>query len=87
MFLAIISYDGISDYSLHQIFDIPSLPLPFEDRYAALQAKFGPGGTHASDQIVLVEHVLATSREHVLQRLKEVESVGGEGVMLRRAGS
>ncbi|KJA20927.1 hypothetical protein HYPSUDRAFT_42528 [Hypholoma sublateritium FD-334 SS-4] len=70
-----------------QIFDIPSLPLPFEDRYAALRAKFGPGGTHASDQLILVEHVLATSREHVLQRLKEVESLGGEGVMLRRAGS
>jgi DNA ligase-1 len=71
-----------------QIFDIPSLGTePFEVRYAALQKRFGPGGTHAQEQLVVVEHELARDRAHVLARLREVESLGGEGVMLRRAAS
>jgi DNA ligase-1 len=71
-----------------QIFDIPSLATePFEVRYAALQKRFGPGGTHAQEQLVVVAHELARDRAHVLARLREVESLGGEGVMLRRAGS
>ncbi|KAF9477620.1 DNA ligase/mRNA capping enzyme [Pholiota conissans] len=71
-----------------QIFDIPSLgDQPFEERYAALKARFGEGGTHAQEQIELVEHEIAKDRAHVLARLREVESKGGEGVMLRRAGS
>jgi DNA ligase-1 len=37
--------------------------------------------------VVLVHQELAKSREHVLEKLKEVEKVGGEGLMLRRAES
>ena len=48
---------------------------------------FGPGGSHESSQIVVVEHTLAENRQHVLDKLEEVETLGGEGLMLRKAGS
>ena len=35
----------------------------------------------------LVEHEAAESREHVLDKLKEVEALGGEGLMLRKPKS
>jgi len=71
-----------------QIFDIPSRGNdPFEDRIDFLKKLFGPGGTYASEQIEVVEHELATSRQHVLDKLKEIESLGGEGLMLRKPAS
>lgn len=71
-----------------QIFDIPSRGSdPFEERVDFLKKLFGPGGTHASDKIKVVEHELATSRQHVLDKLKEIESLGGEGLMLRKPAS
>ncbi|PPQ70763.1 hypothetical protein CVT26_014713 [Gymnopilus dilepis] len=71
-----------------QIFDIPSRgDEPFEQRYEFLQKMFGENGTHATDQICVVQHEVAKDREHVLDKLKEVESVGGEGLMLRKPGS
>ena len=36
---------------------------------------------------MVVEHELATSRQHVLDKLKEIESLGGEGLMLRKPAS
>lgn len=74
--------------SFHQIFDVPSRGTDtFEDRLSWLQKTFGEGGTHAVEQIAVVEHEVAKSREHVLQKLKEVETLGGEGLMLRKPGS
>jgi len=71
-----------------QIFDVPSLAeKPFEERFEYLQQTFGPGGPHAAPHIVVVEQVEAKNKEHVFQRLKEVENVGGEGVMLRKPQS
>lgn len=52
-----------------------------------LKKLFGPGGSHASDKVVLVEHEKAKSRQHVIDKLKEVETLGGEGIMLRKPGS
>ncbi|KAK7453457.1 hypothetical protein VKT23_011730 [Stygiomarasmius scandens] len=70
------------------VFDIPSMgSKPFEERYAHLQKLFGEKGTHASDKVKVVEHEQAKSRQHVLDKLKEVETLGGEGLMLRKAGS
>lgn len=75
-------------YSCIQIFDIPSRGEElFEQRYEFLQKTFGENGTHASEQICVVQHELAESRQHVLDKLKEVESVGGEGLMLRKPSS
>lgn len=71
-----------------QIFDIPSQgDKPFEDRIEFLKKTFGPGGSRESKQVEVVEHTLATSRQHVLDKLKEIETLGGEGLMLRKAGS
>ena len=71
-----------------QIFDVPTLvDEPFEKRLEYLQKTFGPGGTHAAPHVVVVEQIKAKDKEHVLQQLKEVESLGGEGVMLRRPES
>lgn len=71
-----------------QIFDIPSIGAqPFEECYATLQERFGVGGTQALDHIAVVEHKLVKDCAHVLMCLEEVESQGGEGIMLRRAGS
>ncbi|KAK2459959.1 hypothetical protein APHAL10511_008044 [Amanita phalloides] len=71
-----------------QIFDVPSLgEKPFEERIEYLQKTFGPGGPCAKSHIVVVDQVEARDTDHVLERLKEVESLGGEGVMLRRPQS
>ncbi|KAJ7853573.1 DNA ligase [Mycena olivaceomarginata] len=70
-----------------QIFDVPSEKTPFEDRVAFLQKLFGPGGKYECPEVILVEHEKAKSRQHVLDKLKEVETLGGEGLMLRKAKS
>ncbi|PPQ74948.1 hypothetical protein CVT24_010179 [Panaeolus cyanescens] len=71
-----------------QIFDVPSRgSYTFEERYDFLQKTFGENGTHASEQIEVVHHEVARDRQHVLDRLKEIESLGGEGVMLRKPAS
>jgi DNA ligase-1 len=73
---------------LVQISDVPSRgEEPFEDRYKYLEESFGENGTLKASQIVVVEHEQATSRDHVLEKLKEIESLGGEGLMLRKPGS
>jgi len=71
-----------------QIFDIPSRgEEAFELRYDFLQKTFGEGGSHAAEQIYVVQQEVAKSREDVLDKLKEVERLGGEGLMLRKPGS
>ncbi|KAK7052302.1 Dna ligase [Favolaschia claudopus] len=70
-----------------QIFDVPSEKTAFEDRVKFLQKLFGPGGKYECDEVVLVEHEKAKNRKHVLDKLKEIEELGGEGLMLRKAGS
>lgn len=59
----------------------------FEERLEYLKKTFGPGGTYESDKVVIVKQEKAESRQHVLDKLKEIESLGGEGLMLREAGS
>jgi DNA ligase-1 len=41
----------------------------------------------ACPEIVLVEHEKAKNKQHVLDKLKEIETLGGEGLMLRKPGS
>jgi DNA ligase 1 len=52
-----------------------------------LQELFGTGGSHACPEVVLVKHEKAKNRQHVLDKLKEIETLGGEGLMLRQPGS
>jgi len=71
-----------------QIFDVPSRGEDtFEDRCKFLEETFGENGSLKASQIVVVKHEQATSRDHVLEKLKEIESLGGEGLMLRKPGS
>ncbi|KZT30991.1 DNA ligase/mRNA capping enzyme [Neolentinus lepideus HHB14362 ss-1] len=71
-----------------QVFDVPSLGhQPFEQRLDYLTSTFGEGGTHACKEVVVVKQEKARDREHVLEKLKEVEREGGEGLMLREPGS
>jgi DNA ligase-1 len=71
-----------------QLFDIPSRgDEPFEERYSFLQKTFGEGGTHAAEQIQVVHQEIVKDRQHVLDKLKEIENLGGEGLMLRKAKS
>jgi len=48
---------------------------------------FGEGGSHASEQISVVPQEIAKDRQHVLDKLKEIENLGGEGLMLRKPES
>lgn len=78
----------VSAKTLIQIFDIPSHgDKPFEERVEILKKIFGPGGSHASNKVAVVEHTLAKDKDHVLAKLKEIETLGGEGLMLRKAES
>ncbi len=71
-----------------QVFDIPSLGnKPFEARLAELKKMFGPGGKWACREVEVVEHVKVKDRDHVLEKLKEIEALGGEGLMLREPKS
>ncbi|KAG7086629.1 hypothetical protein E1B28_002571 [Marasmius oreades] len=71
-----------------QVFDIPSHGnKPFEARIKLLKDLFGENGSHASEHVVVVEHEQAKGRDHVLEKLKEIESLGGEGLMLRKPKS
>ncbi|KAL0961041.1 hypothetical protein HGRIS_006031 [Hohenbuehelia grisea] len=71
-----------------QIFDIPSSAQnSFEDRLDELRKLFGPDGVHKADQVEVVEHEIAQDRAHVFDKLKEVEALGGEGLMLRKPKS
>ena len=54
---------------------------------AEMKKLFGPGGEHTCDEVVVVAHEQAQDRQHVLDKLKEIQELGGEGLMLRKPGS
>ena len=65
------------------IFDIPShADLPFEDRLHLMQTTL-PIGTH----LQVVAQQLLTAQDDLNQLLEEINAKGGEGLMLREAGS
>ncbi|KAL0060661.1 hypothetical protein AAF712_012538 [Marasmius tenuissimus] len=71
-----------------QVFDIPSHgSKPFEERFKLIKELFGEGGSHACDEVVVVEQEKSKGRDHVLEKLKEIETLGGEGLMLRKPKS
>ncbi|KAM6496364.1 hypothetical protein JOM56_009070 [Amanita muscaria] len=70
------------------IFDIPSMAnKPFEKRMECLRNMFGSKGTHAAPHIIVVDQIKARGKKHVLEQLKAVETLGGEGLMLRKPRS
>ena len=78
---------SITFYTQPRIFtDIPSMcSEPFGERLVYLKKTFGPGETHKSDKVVVVRQEKA-GHQHVLDKLKEIDSLGEEGLMLREAG-
>ncbi|KAE8226596.1 hypothetical protein CF319_g821 [Tilletia indica] len=82
------------DRIIYMVFDIVGDTNPFEQRLETLKQRFGEPQTPSdalSQQkgggIVVLKQEKCTSREHLLEELKKVEAVGGEGLMLRKAGS
>ena len=72
-----------------QVFDIPSMKQDtFEDRMAWLNSTFiDSDGSPTIKHVKVVEQTKAEIRDHVLALLKEIEQMGGEGLMLRKPGS
>lgn len=69
-----------------KVFDAPSLTTKsFEERVQTLKDHFASNSDCIT--IELVEHVRVKDAGHVESELKHVESLGGEGLMLRKPGS
>ncbi len=66
------------------VFDAPSAGGPFEQRLRLLTDALSPG--HAEHAVILSQSV-CRGLDDLRQRLTEVESVGGEGLMLRQPAS
>ena len=64
-------------------FDAPDHGGPFEERIEALTAML-EGACEYAD---VLEHQVCDGVEHLLEELKRVEGLGGEGLMLREKGS
>lgn len=72
----------------YEIFDIPSYGSdPFEDRLAKLETLFGTNGKYKSDFVNVVKNTEVKDKDHVFTMLKDIESQGGEGLMLRKPKS
>jgi DNA ligase-1 len=65
------------------VFDSPNLTSAFEERHEALVNYFKDRKSTAT----VMTHQLCKGRDHVYELLKHYESLGGEGVMLRKPKS
>jgi DNA ligase 1 len=65
------------------VFDSPAHNAPFEERIATLKSQFKQRHTY----VQLLEHSICESTEHLKAELARVESLGGEGLMVRQPGS
>ena len=68
----------------YMIFDVPQAEGGFEDRIDFARRWFGQ---HPNPHIEVVQQEVCESEEFFQKRLAEIESIGGEGVMLRRPNS
>jgi len=66
------------------IFDVPKATGGFEERLNIAEMWFG---RHRSEFAFVIEHKPVTSAEYLQNELKMIEEVGGEGLILRKAGS
>lgn len=67
----------------YRVFDAPSLKAPFEERLQQIQEWLADKAAHCG----LLEHNLCSSIDHLRQQLAHIESLGGEGLMLRQPRS
>ncbi|QEL15654.1 DNA ligase [Limnoglobus roseus] len=66
------------------VFDAPGRAEPFEDRLQFLKASF-PGWQNSYTEVLA--HAACHDTEHLRAELKRIETLGGEGLMLRQPGS
>ncbi len=66
------------------MFDAPSLDAPFEERLQCIDELAASIGSEFIDSL---EHTRCTGVDHLRQELARIESLGGEGLMLREPGS
>ena len=66
------------------VFDAPKLEKPFEKRLEFVKECLEPGKLQYARPH---EHQVCQGIDHLRQELDRVESLGGEGLMMRRAGS
>src|SRR5262249_33990436 len=69
---------------VYVVFDAPAVDAPFEERFETGRA------TLAKRELEFArphDHVVCSSVEHLRAELARVESLGGEGLMLRKPGS
>jgi DNA ligase-1 len=67
----------------YRVFDAPQLDVSFSRRYAYLIQSLK--GTHP--RLNVVKHTECRDMDHMLASLREVEALGGEGLMLRDPSS
>ncbi len=66
------------------VFDAPAMPAPFEERLAFFNDHLKQ---HALTYARPLEHERVRNLDHLREELERVESLGGEGLMLRQPGS
>ncbi len=66
------------------VFDAPAMPAPFEERLAFFNDHLKQ---HALTYARPLEHERVRNLDHLREELQRVESLGGEGLMLRQPGS
>lgn len=67
-----------------RVFDLPAAGGPFEERLEQLRDCLSPDGLQFAE---IHEHSRCRGLDHLREELARVESLGGEGVMLRQPGS
>ena len=68
----------------YYIFDAPGIEGPFEKRITYAKKWFT---SHPDSYAKVLKQEVCQGEEHLKERLKEVESLGGEGLMLRKPES
>lgn len=68
----------------YMIFDAPRAEGGFEQRLEFAREWFR---THPNPYVAVIEHEACNGEEHLRNRLAEVESLGGEGLILRQPAS
>ncbi len=66
------------------VFDAPSLQDPFEERLNAVKDSVATAG---SEFVEALEHMRCRNLDHLSEELARIESLGGEGLMLREPAS
>lgn len=71
------------------VFDAPEAGGDFESRLAYLEQEYAHGVPKTGEKPIwkLVEEIKCKGREHLAEHLAALESLGAEGVMLRKPGS